>query len=117
MIPNASNSNTLLSLVSSEGLYQDLLKQVIKDFQLSGLSINLGTETTPTALLEELHYQVKHLIHTNFDGLMQVLYRVDIPEQSWHSNEVQDSEEVAKKMTYFILKREWKKVYYRKKYS
>lgn len=117
MIPTASNSTSLLTLIVNEGLYQDLRNQVTKDFELSGLTITLDQSILPADLLNELHYKILQLIHNNFDGFLQLLYRVDIPEQTMQSFELQKSDEIAKKATFMILEREWKKVYFRRKYS
>lgn len=117
MIPTASNSTSLLSLIANEGLYQDLLNQITKDFELSGLTITLDQSISPADLLNELHHQILQLIHNNFDGFLQLLYRVDIPEQTMQSFELQKSDKIAKKTTFIILQHEWKKVYFRRKYS
>jgi len=117
LIPTAANSTALLTLVSDQGLYQDLLQQLKKDFELSGISIQLEPTISEISLLKELQFQIKQLIDTNFDAFLQLLYRVDIPEKSMQSNDIQDSDIVATKTTFIILEREWKKVYYRKKYS
>lgn len=117
MIPKATNSSSLLTLIFEEGLYQDLLIQIIKDFELSGLTITLDQSISPADLLSELHHQVLQLIHNNFDGFLQLLYRVDIAESTMQSFELQKSDDIAKKTTFAILQREWKKVYFRRKYS
>ena len=117
MIPKAANSSSLLTLIFEEGLYQDLLIQITKDFELSGLTITLHQAISPADLLQELHSQILELIHTNFDGFLQLLYRVDIAESTMQSFELQKSDNIAKKTTFVILQREWKKVYFRKKYS
>jgi len=117
LIPTTTNSKALLSLAIDEGLYQELLQQLMKDFELSGLSFELKPIITASDLLEKLQQQIKQLIHYNFDAYLQLLYRVDIPEKMMQSNELQDSDEMAIRTTFLILQREWKKVYLRKKYS
>lgn len=117
MIPTTTNSTALLSLAIDEGLYQDLMQQLKKDFELSGLSFDLKPMITTSDLLEKLQQQIKQLIHSNFDAYLQLLYRVDIPEKMMQSNDLQDSDEIARRTTFLILQREWKKVYFRKKYS
>ena len=117
MIPTSNDSDSLLLLVSQNGLYQKLLEQIKKDFELSGLSISIEdsvkTDTLATLLFKTIH----PLILTNFEGYLQLLYRVDIPESSMQTNSIQNTEEFAKKATLLILKREWEKVYYRELYS
>ncbi len=117
MIPIASNSSTLLSLVTNEGLFTDLLNQLQKDFELSGLSFEYTNSITTPTLIEKLQKKIARLVQTNFDAYLQLLYRIDIPEKMMHSDEMQDSVELAKKSTFVILQREWEKVYFRKKFS
>lgn len=41
MIPTSNDSDSLLLIVSQKGLFQDLLDQIRKDFELAGLSISI----------------------------------------------------------------------------
>ena len=117
MIPTATNSTDLLNLASNEGLFQALLEQIKKDFALSGQSFELESVSTASDLLVALQRELKRLIDSNFDAYLQLLYRVDIPERMMQSDAIQDSDALSEKSTFAILQREWKKVYYRNKYS
>lgn len=117
MIPTANNSKSLLLIVSQNGLFQDLIAQLKKDFELSGMSITIDNAISSDDLTQDLYRQISQLIHTNFDAFLQLLYRVDVSEQNLQSNQIQETEELAIKATFTILKREWEKVYYRNKFS
>jgi hypothetical protein len=116
MIPKAHSSDSLLVIVSENGLYPDLLSQIKKDFELSGLSISINKNISVDELLLDLYKQIRQLIEINFSGYLQLLYRVDVPENMMQSPEVQYIDEFSKKATFLILNREWEKVYYRANY-
>ncbi len=97
--------------------YVELINQVRKDFELTGLSIDINTTTTPEILVNELANELYHLIQYRFDVFMQLLYRVDVAEQIMRSDKVETSEVLAQKATYELLKREWQKVELRMKYQ
>ncbi len=117
MIPTAPDSHSLLNIIIDSGLYKSLVHQLQKDFQLSGLSIQLLDATRPEALYQNLLVDLEKLITHNFDGYMQLLYRVDIAEESMQIDGVQSVAALAKKATYKILQREWQKVYFRNKFG
>ncbi len=117
MIPTANNSNSLLLVVVQTGLFQELISQLKKDFELSGISISIDNTFTSEELASTLYKHVLQLINTKFDSFLQLLYRVDVSEQNLQCNQIQDTKELATKATFAILKREWEKVYYKSKFS
>ncbi len=117
MIPTSNDSDSLLLIVSQKGLFQDLLDQIRKDFELAGLSISIENTIKSDELPTLLYSSIQQLVLHNFEGYLQLLYRVDIPERSMRSDEIQDVNRIAKKATFLILRREWEKVYYRDKFA
>jgi hypothetical protein len=117
MIPITNDSDSLLLLVYNKGLFQDLVKQLKKDFELSGLLISSENTQSTDQLLFLLYQYIYNLIQVNFEKYLQLLYRVDVPENKMQADNIQDIEDFAKKATFLILKREWEKVYYRELYS
>jgi len=117
MIPTTNDSDSLLVLVSEKGLFQNLLIQLKKDFELSGLLILFDNIQSTDQLLIVLYKHIHNLIQINFEGYLQLLYRVDVPESNLQTENIQNIEDFAKKATFLILKREWEKVYYRNLYS
>jgi hypothetical protein len=117
VIPTATNSNALVTLVLDAGLYKNLLDQLIKDFELSGLSFDINLSISPTELVMFLNNKLELLLQNHFDSYMQLLYRVDIPEHSIQDDGIQDMSKVAQNATFIILQREWQKVYFKNQYS
>jgi hypothetical protein len=113
----AQNGSTLLQIITNLGLYRKLVQQLQKDFQLSGINIELNQSITPDELTGILSDNIKKLMESNFDTYLQLLYRVDIAEDSMRSNQVEPVEELAEKATLSILQREWQKVYFRNKFG
>lgn len=97
-------------------LYPKMLLQVKKDFELTGLTIDISESTTPVELIKEVSYELYQLIQYKFDVFMQLLYRIDIAEQLMKSDEVESAEVLTEKATYQVLKREWQKVELRERF-
>lgn len=117
MIPTARNSFQLLAIIKDASLYENLINQLVKDFELSGFVLKIDITSSPQELLTELQYQVYQLMLHNFDGFLQLLYRVDVSEHAIQSDKTQDIDEMTQKATYVILKREWQKVYFKNQFS
>ncbi len=117
MIPKANNSEALVVLAQDAGLYQNLLNQLIKDFELSGLSIEFEESTSTEKLVLTLNNTIENLLQHHFDSYLQLLYRVDVPENSMQNKGVESVKEIAQKASFAILKREWQKVYLKNKFS
>ena len=117
MIPKPINTESLLLVAKSSNLYQDLVVQLQKDFETSGLSFEVSLGILPLDLVDVLKVKLAHLIQNNFDGFLQFLYRVDVSEQALLSSSLKASEDIVTKATFLILQREWQKVYYRKEFS
>lgn len=114
---NLENSEQLLILAYNEGLYRNLVIQLQKDFALSNcpldISIDIKSDQLITAVVEKLYF----LMMEKFQEYLNVLYVMDIPEKEFQHIEITDVVEVANQMTFLILKREFKKVWFRKTYQ
>jgi len=116
MVPQEDNITQLVVQFSDSEFYIPLVKQVKKDFELSGHSIAIDEFMAPGDLIKEVHRQIHHLLQYNFDAYLQLLYRVDIPE-TLMSFTTENSDAIAQKATFYILQREWKKVKLRAKFK
>ncbi len=120
MIFNFPNSNSLLESVNNQKLYTDLVLQLRKDFSLANIEVeflkNLDTYS-PEKLISSLKEKIYYLLLERFTEYLNLLYIVDVPENSLKKIEVTDAVEVADQITFLILKREWQKVWYRNEYS
>lgn len=112
-----SNKKDFVLEISEHHLYPKLLLQIKKDFELTGIQINIDQQTSPQNLIEIISQSVYQLLHNHFDTFMQLLYRIDISEHLMSSDTVDSAENVTQKATFEIIKREWQKVQWREKFS
>lgn len=105
--------NTLLETKVSNDLYAKLVAQLDKDFKLTGINYDFEN-LTPNELLVCLHEVVEHLIQKEYAVFLNLLYRIDIPE-----NQVEPTSRftLEENVVNLILKREWLKVQLKIKYS
>ena len=117
MLSNFNNSLELLEVVQREQLYQKLLAQIKKDFELANISIQIPDSVTPSELKSIIHEKIYVLIVERFDEYLNLLYVVDISEREVKSIAPTDAVEVSAEVSFLLLKREWQKVWYKAKYS
>ncbi len=121
MIVNFPNSLALLQNAKAEQLYEKLVQQLQKDFNLANIPLELSStkgmeEIAPMALKSTLHEKVYYLILERFPEYLNLLYIVDVPEKEVKSIQANDAVEVAEQVSFLILKRAWQKVWFRTKY-
>lgn len=95
-------------------------EQVKKDFSFHNIEITFsGNEMTAYAELKaQLTPMLSKLFAENRTQLMQLLYRIDVPERDWKKVLAIESErEQAEKLSAIILEREFMKALTRKFYS
>lgn len=117
MLPDYHNSSDLLIDISKNSLYSKLIIQLNKDFSLANFDFNLDAEVSPLILKIELQKAVKNLIVNDFNTYKNILYIVDIPEGLIKNIESSNIDIYTDSIVFFILKRVWKKVWFRNKYS
>jgi hypothetical protein len=117
MLPSYQNSTDLLVNVTESELYSKLIEQLNKDFSLANFNFHLSENSTPLALKEALKKAVKNLILTDFNTYNALLYIVDVSEESIKKIESSDVDVYSEHIVFLILKRIWKKVWFRAKYS
>lgn len=115
MLPE-QNSLELLQKVEVENLYQNLIKQLNKDFQLSNLSDRFELSSTPVQLKEALCKIVLKLLTNHYDDYLNLLYRVDVPEKELLTIKSDNLETITNQITYLILKREYQKVWFKNRF-
>lgn len=79
-------------------------------------------ENLPATDLEALYFKlsrvVLHLLHTDLNRLLHLLYRIDVEEQQVKQAMVADDPEtIAERLARLIIKRELQKAQLRMKYS
>jgi len=106
----------LLSEAEKENLYSKLIEQINKDFNLANEAIDFPQETTPQELKVQLHEKVYRLIQYKFAEYLNLLYIIDVPEETIKQLDGSDLVELSEQVSFLILKREWMKVWFRNKY-
>ncbi|CAM4101305.1 hypothetical protein [Zobellia nedashkovskayae] len=117
MVLNFSDSTELLANAEKAELYNKLVAQLIKDFGLANIYIDLSLEILPKELKSVLREKIYRLIMERFSEYLNLLYIIDVPEKAFKEIAVTDVVEVADQVTFLILKRELQKVYLKAKYS
>lgn len=112
MLPT-QNSLELLNIVESENLFQNLILQLNKDFQLSNLSESFELSITLIQLKEQLNKIIVNLLTNNYDDYLNFLYRVDVPEKELLTIKSNNLEATINQITFLILKREYQKVWFK----
>lgn len=111
------NTSELLNVAISNELYKALIVQLNKDFKLSNIEGLISVTVSPDVLKQQLLTLVEQLIYNEFDSFLNLLYRIDLSEQKIKKHSSQTTEEYIENVSFLILKREWQKVWFKRKYS
>lgn len=112
-----STFETLISEAEQLDLYPKLVKQINKDFLLANIDLDFDEHILPTSLKYMLHEVIFKLIQEKFAEYLNLLYIVDVSEQKIRLLDGNDTLKLSEEVTFLILQREWKKVWFRHKYS
>lgn len=107
------NSISLLRSATDKELYQKLILQLNKDFALANVAMEVPLNTNPEELVDLLREKIYQLIMEQFSEYLSLLYVVDIPESEFDKLDVTDAVEMANQVSFILLKRIWKKVWFR----
>ena len=105
-------------ITQSEGLqlYKNLVFQLNKDFKRANIDIEFLKDTPPSDLKLKLNIAIHNLILNTYSEYLNLLYIIDVSEEKIKKIGVDSTHEISKKITYFILLREWQKVWFKSKY-
>ncbi len=117
LLPKASNADELISLSVNYFLYDDLVKQIEKDFALANESLVFSKEMPPIEIKHTIENKIAYLIQHQFSNYLNLLYIIDVSEDEIKNILPEDWNNLPEIVTYYILKREWKKVWFKKNYS
>ena len=116
-LPKVSNNTELLIQIEQTLLYEDLVNQLNKDFEVIGTAVNFSETENPQDLFEFLQEVISTLLEKHFDVFLNLLYRIDIDEHQIKTIINQIADNTEQQIAFLILKREWKKVWFRKFYA
>lgn len=111
-----ANFDDLLSEANSLDLYQNLIKQLNKDFLFANIDLDFEEDISPESLKLTLHETVYHLIQEKFADYLNLLYIIDVPEDKVKKLDGSDTLKLSSQVSFLILQREWQKVWYKKHY-
>jgi hypothetical protein len=114
--PVPISTDELLSKARNENLYSKLIDQINKDFNLANEPIDFPQSTSPHELKVQLHEKIYRLIQYKFAEYLNLLYIIDVPEETVKQLDGSDLVELSEQVAFLILKREWMKVWFRKNY-
>lgn len=110
------NTDLLLSEAEKTNLYQKLIIQINKDFNLANEGIDFPLSVLPEELKIQLQDKIYRLIQFKFAEYLNLLYIIDVPEKDIKQLDGSDLIELSGQVAFLILKREWQKVWFRNYY-
>ena len=116
MFPIPANVENLFMQVQNENLYEKLIEQINKDFNLANEGIDFPLSTSPDELKNQLHEKVYRMIQYKFTEYLNLLYIIDVSESEIKKLDGSDLVVLAEQVSSMILKREWMKVWFRNRY-
>ena len=116
MFPAPSSVDNLFIAVQNESLYDKLIEQINKDFNLANEGIDFPLSTSPEDLKVQLHEKVYRMIQYKFTEYLNLLYIIDVSEAEIKKLDGSDLVVLAEQVSFMILKREWMKVWFRNRY-
>jgi hypothetical protein len=101
------------------GLLNETVEQIKKDLGESGFTIHFSgnTHTAYIELIDQLQPIIENLLQKNYTHLMQVLYKIDIPEKLFKNVLTSNLSNTSHKIAELIIKRELQKVVIRNEYK
>lgn len=115
MLPKVKTVLDLELQIKEEAIFKLLLQQINKDFLLIGMDYHFESSINANDFMVTLQQVIMELVDTNFELFLNLLYRIDLDETKIVSI-ITSEQGVYTKITFEILKREWKKVWFKLHY-
>lgn len=106
----------LIVEANQSNLYQKLILQLNKDLLLANIDLDFNEDVLPSSLKLMLLETVYNLIQEKFTDYLNLLYIVDVPEQTVKALNGSDLVKLSEDVSFLILKREWQKVWLKNNY-
>ena len=117
MLPKTTSTEEIIEAARKSELYSHLILQLKKDFTLANLMLDVPAETPPRDLKKTILKELDFLIKEDMAGLLNLLYIIDLSENTFKKNIKDRSLMSSQELCFLILKRTWQKVWYRDHYS
>ncbi len=117
MLPENNNIIQLIDQVQKENLLLKLVQQINKDVNLVDSNFYLSENSTPQNIILNLQKLLIDLISNNFSDYVNLLYRIDISEKEIVKIQDLEVNALTEKAAILILRKEWQKVWFKRKYQ
>ncbi|WP_300027874.1 hypothetical protein [uncultured Maribacter sp.] len=114
---NVDSSKQLMQIVVDDALFDNLKQQIEKDFILANITIKIPEKVSPIQLVALIREKMYYLMMEHFAEYLNLMYIIDIPEKDFQNIVITDTVDVSDQVTLLILKREYRKVWYRNRYQ
>ncbi|APQ17789.1 hypothetical protein [Maribacter hydrothermalis] len=114
---NVESSEQLMQVVLNDSLFDKLIQQVQKDFVLANIPLKIPELLEYIEFVALIKEKLYFLMMDHFAEYLNLMYIIDVPESEFQNIEITDTVDVADQVTFLILKREYKKVWYRNRYQ
>lgn len=112
-----ANFTELINSATKEELYNNLIKQLNKDFLYANIDLDFTEDILPSCLKLMLHEIIYKLIQEKFMDYLNLLYIIDVSEKKVKQLDGSDTLKLSEEVAFLILQREWQKVWFKNKYS
>lgn len=112
-IPGFSLSQ--LTNTGEKEIVPKMIMQINKDLQLSGNQYEIVQNCSTQQLVSDLGKIIQNLLANDFNGLLNLFYRIDVPESLLLKMMKETPDDLAQNLTLLVLKKEWIKVWIRNK--
>lgn len=113
----SKNSIELIQNIQKENLYAQTVQQLNKDFQLANIDKTIEVSLKPNELKEALNEFLLNLFTNHYDSYLNLLYIVDVSEKELRKVSNKILSEMIEEISFLILKREFQKVWLKKRFS
>lgn len=110
------NNIEILEEAQKFGLFEKLLFQLQRDFELANVDWYPPSTITFQSLESQLQEKVYLLLLEKFSDYLNLLYVIDVPEKEFKEIKSSDVVEISKEVSFFILKRLFQKVWLKARY-
>ena len=111
------NFDAIITESNELGLYTKLIYQLNKDLALANIELSFREDVLPTSLKLILQEKIYQLIQEKFTDYLNLLYIIDVSEEKIKRLTSHDTLEISEQVTFLVLKREWRKVWFKHYYD
>lgn len=107
----------LNSEIEKQEILKDIMLQLNKDLALSNVGFEFDLNSNFEDFWIDLVAVVRELLNKQYEKYLHFIYRIDIDERDLLKLDISPFEEVEAFVAYQIIRRIYKKVYFRKNFA